>query len=60
MDSNATKERYDPHGPYYIVPKRHPSRPFTFGKRHRYFLLGFLPRDLAKIREPQLDLRNPN
>jgi hypothetical protein len=42
MDSNATKERYDPHGPYYIVPKRHPFKPYTCGKRHRDFLLGFL------------------
>jgi hypothetical protein len=56
MDSNITKERYDPHGPYYIVPKRHPSRPYTWGKRHRDFLLGFLPSTLRKSDFS----RNPN
>jgi hypothetical protein len=42
MDSDTTKERYDPHGCFYIVPKRHPSKPYTCGKRYRDFLLGFL------------------
>jgi hypothetical protein len=42
MDLDATKERYDPHGYVSMLPKRHPSKPYTCGNRYLYFLLGFL------------------
>jgi hypothetical protein len=44
MDSNVIVEYYDPHGCIYMLPKQHHSKPYTCGKRHRDFLLGFLPR----------------